>query len=388
MKNNTGWQRPRFTVLMMFFVNGALLASWVSRIPQIQDKLGLSEGQLGLTLLGLSVGVLIALSLTGGLIARYGTRRVTQITAIILCLLLPPLAWMPNAWLLAANLFFFGMAMSSMDVAMNAQAVDVEHLAQRPLMSSFHASWSIGGFAGALLGAFMASQGIDPNTHFVVATALFLVLLLLTMRNLLPHQPTLEAGEQAPVFQLPARVLWGLGVVAFAAAISEGAMADWSALYLTDVVLADEGVAALGFAVYSIMMTLGRLAGDRLAARFSPAGVVRVSGVIASAGLLLAILVPQIPSTLIGFAAVGLGLATSIPLAFSAAGRMPGIAPGTGIAGVATIGYAGFLAGPPVIGLIAEVTSLQLALVLIVLIAATLIYTSKYMRVDTSPSES
>lgn len=370
-------QRARWAVLAMFFINGALFANWVSRIPQVQDSLHLSEGQLGLVLLGLSVGVLTALSLVGGLVSRYGSQTVTTGGAIMLCVLLPFIAWMPSAVFLWGNLFLFGMAMSTMDVAMNAQAVEVEEHAQRPLMSTFHASFSVGGFVGAAIGAGMASLSIDPKTHFIVVAVGFLVLILITRGYLLAHQPTASDDEDNPVFQLPSRALLPLGIVAFAGAIGEGAMADWSGVYLSDIVNTDAGTAALGFAVFSILMTVGRLSGDYLAARFSAMPLVRFGGLIATIGLLLAIFMPQAVIVLIGFGLVGLGLSTVVPLAFSAAGRLPNVSASAGIAGVATIGYAGFLAGPPVIGLLAEVTSLQGALLIVAVLTASLIITAR-----------
>jgi len=369
-------QKARWAVVAMFFINGMLFANWVSRIPQIQEKLSLSEGELGLVLLGLAVGVLMALSLVGGLIARFGSRRVTIMGAVMLCVLLPPLALMPHPVMLWINLFVFGCAMSTMDVAMNAQAVDVERLFYKPLMSSFHAAFSIGGFAGAALGAFMATQGIQPLPHFLFTTGSVLVLLLFIGPLLLPTVPRKASDAPERVFQLTPRILWPLGIVAFCAAIGEGAMADWSGVYLSSVVGTGAGTAAFGFAAFSLTMTAGRLMGDGLAARFSPAMVVRVGGLIAAAGLLLAILVPQVATTLLGFAAVGAGLSIAVPLAFSAAGNMPNLPDGVGIAGVATIGYAGFLAGPPLIGLIAEVSSLRLALLLITLLVGSLALTA------------
>lgn len=373
--------QSRLAVLGMFFINGALMATWISRIPQIQDKLGLSEGQLGIVLLGLSAGVLTALSVAGGLVARYGSRRVTVTAAFVLALLLIWLPWMPNSVALWLNLFVFGMALSTMDVAMNAQAVEVEARAERPLMSTFHASWSVGGFVSAAIGAAMASMSVEPQPHFVFGAVLFGSLIFVFRRHLLFNVASEEADEQEQVFRLPPRVLWPLGIVAFAGAIGEGAMADWSGVYLSDVVQTDDATAALGFTVFSIMMTMGRLFGDRLAARFSPARLVQLGGLVATAGLLLAIFLPTPITTLVGFAAVGLGVSTVVPLAFSAAGRIPGISASVGIASVATIGYAGFLAGPPVIGLIAEATSLQLALlVFVATLTATLVITGRELN--------
>ncbi len=370
----------RWAVLAMFFANGALFANWLSRIPQIQANLAMSEGQLGLALMGLAVGVLTALSIAGGLIARFGSRAVTAVGGVLLCLLLPFLALMPNAVALGVNLFLFGAAMSAMDVAMNAQGVDVERALGRSVMSSFHAAFSIGGFAGAASGAVMAYLGIGPGLHFVLAGAAFALLILLAAPRLLPIAPEAEPDLSGSVFRLPARALWPLGAVAFCSATGEGAMADWSAVYLKSVVGATDSIAAIGFAAFSITMTGGRLLGDKLAMRFGRATLVRTGGVAASVGLLLAILLPQTAPVLLGFAAVGAGLSIVVPLAFSAAGNVPNLPAGVGIAGVATIGYAGFLAGPPAIGLVAEATTLRMSMVLVLLLVGSLIFTSSALR--------
>ena len=385
LKYKSTVNQSRIAVLGMFFINGALMATWISRIPQIQDTLGLSEGQLGIVLLGLSAGVLTALSLAGGLVARYGSRRVTVTAAFVLALLLISLPWMPTSVALWINLFGFGMALSTMDVAMNAQAVEVEAQAGRPLMSTFHAFWSIGGFVSAAIGAGMASFNIEPQPHFVIGALLFGSMIFIFRRHLLFNVASEEADEHEQVFRLPPRALWPLGIVAFAGAIGEGSMADWSGVYLSDIVHTDDATAALGFTAFSITMTIGRLSGDWLAARFSPARLVQFGGLIATAGLLLAIFMPTVTTALIGFAAVGLGVSTVVPLAFSAAGRVPGISASVGIASVATIGYAGFLAGPPIIGLVAEATSLQVAFLLFVAtLTATLVVTGRQLNKSAS----
>lgn len=376
----TSVKMARRAVLAMFFANGALLANWLARIPQIQASLTLSEGELGLALMGMAVGVLIALTMVGGLIGRFGSRTVTTASGVLLCLLLPFLALMPNAIALWVSLFLYGGVMSLMDVAMNAQGVDVERALGRSVMSSFHAAFSIGGFAGAAIGASMAFLGIGPALHFLIAAAGFLLLILLAASALLPVSPAAEPNLGGPVFRLPARVLWPLGAVAFCSSVGEGAMADWSAVYLKSIVGSTDGVAALGFAAFSITMTGGRLLGDNLAMRFGGANLVRAGGMCAAGGLLLAILLPQAAPVLLGFAAVGAGLSIVVPLTFSTAGNVPGLPSGVGIAGVATIGYAGFLAGPPAIGLLAEATTLRVAMLLVLLLVGSLIFTSQALR--------
>lgn len=379
INENQPWKSARLAVLAAFFVNGALLATWVSRIPAIQQKLNLSEGMLGIVLLGMGVGVLVALSLAGGLIGRFSSRTVTIAAAIAMCFFLPFLALAPTATGLWIALFLFGAATSTMDVAMNDQAVLVEQRAKTPLMSSFHASFSIGALAGALMGAGIAWLSIGPFLHFVLAAVLFSFVTLLFSRHLLRMKAEPTKGDS--LFRLPPKVVWPLGAIAFCAAIGEGAMADWSAVFLSRSLSTTAAVAALGFAAFSLTMTIGRLLGDRLAARFSPVSIVRIGGLLAAVGILAAIVTIQPFVVLLGFAAVGVGLANVIPLAFSAAGKLRQLPAGVGIAGVATIGYAGFLAGPPLIGLVAEVSSLRFALLIVAVLSGTLIFTARAIRV-------
>ena len=244
MKKILSGNKARAAVLLAFFTNGALVATWFSRIPAIQIKFGLSEGSLGLVLLGLSAGMLTALFLAGGLIARFGSPRITLVCAIVGCLTLPFLAIASQPIVLFAVLFVFGGGISAMDVAMNEQAVLVERNAERPLMSSFHAGYSIGGFAGALMGAGMAAMpGLPTLLHFVIAAAIFSVAILFSIPHLLPVER--GTGEKEAVFRLPERSLWIMGAVAFCAAIGEGAMADWSGVYLTKVLNTKAALAVL-----------------------------------------------------------------------------------------------------------------------------------------------
>jgi MFS family permease len=378
MNHSSNWNAPRLAVLVAFFVNGALLATWVSRIPAIQIELNLSEGALGIVLLGIGAGVLTALSLAGGFIGRFGSRFVTIAASVAMCLFIPLLALAPNASTLWVALFLFGAATSTMDVAMNDQAVMVEQRSQKPLMSSFHASFSIGALFGAVLGAGIVWLSLDTLSHFILAALLFFILMAIVARFLLPTEGRQREGES--MFRLPPRIVWPLGAIAFCAAIGEGAMADWSGVYLNQTIQTTTAVAALGFAAFSLTMTIGRLLGDRLATRFNPVLIVRFGGLIAALGLLAAIITTQPLVVLLGFAAVGLGVANVIPMAFSAAGKLSGLPPGVGIAGVATIGYAGFLAGPPMIGLVAEATSLRLSMLLVTLLVGTLTFTAQAIQ--------
>ncbi|MFN2173875.1 MAG: MFS transporter [Candidatus Promineifilaceae bacterium] len=379
MKNLSHLTSARLAVLAAFFFNGLILATWVSRIPAVQSKLDMSEGTLGFVLMGISVGVIVALSMAGGLVGRFGSKTMTMAGVIGLCFVMPLPALMPNTAALFAALFIFGAFLSTMDVSMNSQAVVVEGLAGKHLMSSFHAFFSIDGLAGALLGAGFVALGVSILNHFLIL-ALFSLLVMLFFGRFLVQDSGEPEGEGGGIFRLPPHPLWALGAVAFCVAIGEGSMGDWSGVYLAEVIRTTEAFAALGFAAFSATMTLGRLAGDWLVVRFAPVNVVRYGGLLASLGLLTAVFSHNEYVVLLGFAAVGAGVANGIPLAFSAAGKFPGMAAGAGIVGVATIGYAGFLAGPPLIGLVAEATSLRVAFFLAALLVGSLVFSAQAMR--------
>lgn len=370
------WHPPRtarFAVAGLFFMNGVLFASWVSRIPAVQAALGLNHQALGLVLLGVALGALVAMPLAGWYVSRVGSHRVTQFTAVAYLATLPWLALAPSAGWLAVALFVFGGAHGAFDVAMNAQAVAVEARYPRPIMSSFHALWSFGCLIGALAGGLLATAGMPPFAHFVIAV---LLLGTTTVAYTLPR--LLDAGEaQAhallhsvegprPKFTRPSSALVALGAIAFCIMMGEGAMADWSAVYLRDATGAGEGLAAAGYAAFSIAMAAVRFLGDPLAARFGPLALVRGGSALAAAGLAFALMVRDPLAALAGFAAVGAGFATIVPQVFSAVGRLPGIVPGPALAMATTIGYTGFLIGPPLIGVAAEYLGLRTALGFIV----------------------
>ena len=350
----------RLAVLTVFFVNGATIASWVPHIPLVQDKLELSDGLLGLALLGIAVGAVLSLTLSGWLIARFSSRTLVRVATVAFCVALPLPIFAPDFGLLIAALVFFGLCNGAMDVAMNTQAVIVETRYGKPIMSSFHGFFSLGGLTGAGLGGLALASGVSPPLHVIIAALVLGVVGVLVLGQLLPD-PT-EPTDEGPAFVLPKGSLLGLGLLACVVFIGEGSMADWSAVYLRNVLGTGAGLAAAGFAAFSLMMALGRLSGDRLVGWLGPVATVRLGAAVAGTGLGISLLLRSPFAAVIGFGCVGLGLANLVPVLFSAAGRTPGVAPGTGIAAVATLGYLGWLAGPPVIGLLAELITLAGAL--------------------------
>jgi hypothetical protein len=338
------------------------------RIPDVQHNLGATNGQLGAALLGAPLGAVIAVPCAGWLVARFGSRPVTIGGALATCLTLPLPAAATSLAALAAALVLLGMSYGCQDMAMNAQAVAVEGVYGRPLMSSFHAAFSTGGIIGAFVGGAVAARGVEPLPALVGASLVFACILIAACPSLLRTPPAERSRVESP-FARPSRAILGLGAFAFCALLSEGAIGDWSAVLLRSLDVGAD-VAAAGFGVFSLTMALGRLAGDRLAVQLGPEQLARLGGATAALGLGLGLIIGQPAAIVAGLAATGAGLSTLFPLAVSAAGRTPGMPPSTAIAAVTTVGYAGLLAGPPMIGGAAQLVTLHVALGLVVLLCA------------------
>jgi predicted MFS family arabinose efflux permease len=330
----------------------------------VQMKLGLGPGVLGLALLTMAGGALVGIPVSGWVTARIGSRRVVRASAVLFfgALLLPVLA--PTLPALVAALFLVGAGNGALDVSMNAHAVAVEARWPWPIMSSFHGMWSVGGLAGAGLAALALHEGAGSVTHVACATLLFGGATAVASCFLLP--PSADVRDDGHRFARPSGALVGLGAIAFLALLSEGAMGDWSAVYLQRSLGTTAATAALGFAVFSFAMATGRFLGDELVARLGDARVVRLCTAAAALGLGGALLVGRPSAAIAGFASVGFGIANLVPIVFRAAGRLPGVAPSEGIAAVGTAGYVGLLAGPPLIGLAADAVTLPGALAVVV----------------------
>lgn len=363
---------PRLAVLTVFFANGVVIGTWVVRIPAIQQRLDLSEGLLGLALLGAAVGALVAMPLVGALVSRFGSRRVVGATAMLLSLSLISPALAPSLLFLLPALAMIGAANGGLDVSMNAQAVAVEEGYGRPIMSSFHAAWSFGGLAGAAAGGLLASQGVGPLPHFAAVGVLSAIAFAAAYKKLLPARAD-ASDDGAPAFARPTRALMGLGIISFCVLLGEGAMGDWSAVYLNNTLKTGPGFAAAGYAAFSLAMAFGRLFGDRFTERLGPARLVRSCGALAAVGLAIGLAASQPLVALVGFACAGAGFSIVFPVALSAAGRTKGMAAGPALAAVSTTAYTGFLVGPPFIGFVAEWTSLGVALYLVVALSAVII---------------
>ncbi len=352
--------RARTAVAAVFFINGAVLASWLPHIPDLKARLGISDGGLGLVLLGMAVGAVIALPVAGWLVGRVGSRAITSASALGLCATVTLPVLTPNVALTVAALGLLGAWNAILDVAMNAQGVSVEEAYGRPIMSSFHALFSLGGLVGAGGAALAMSFGLGAAIHLIVVAGFSMGAAAIALGGLVPT-PHVQ-GRVDPVFVRPPAALLGLGLLTFCALLAEGAMGDWTAVYLRDSLKATPALAATGFAAFSLTMAVGRFCGDGLASRMGAAALLRASGTLAAAGLAVSLLIGHASAAIVGFGLVGLGVANLIPILFSAAGRAPGFPAATALAAVATTGYCGYLAGPPLIGLAADVVGLPLAL--------------------------
>jgi len=355
----------RLATFVYFALNGFLMGMWIVHIPVVEQHTGISHAVLGWLLLLLGVGAFVGMRLAGPLTDRFGARRTVPVSAALCsaAVLLPGVAG--DAWTLAAALLALGLGNGTLDVSMNTHAVQVEHGYRRPVMSAFHAMFSIGGVLAALTGAFTLSRGWSPATALSLTAGAGLAVTVMTAPALLPGRPA-PAGEAAGTAARSAapQRIWILALLAFLIMLCEGVANDWSTLHLKDVLGAPAATAALAYGAFATAMTVGRLLTDRVAARIGPTAVLRYGAAVAAAGLTLAVVSPSIAPALMGWAVFGAGLSGCIPQLFSAAGHLDPSAAGVNVSRVAGLGYLGMLAGPAVIGPMTSLMPLNLALLL------------------------
>jgi MFS family permease len=356
----------RAGVTVIFFVNGALFASWASRIPALSDRVDATTGALGLALLAPALGAIVAMPLVGRVLPRRSSRSFCGFATAGLMAALLLLAVARSIPALAAALFTVGVANSTLDLAMNAQGVSIERRLRRPILSSLHAAFSFGGFAGASLGALAAALSVAPLPNLAFAALLFGMPGLLAIRSLLVRDEDVDAHAPAMRWRrLPSRLVL-LGAACFFCLMAEGGASDWSAKLVRDGLAGTAALGAVAYAVFSIAMGAGRLIADRLWARWGSVGLLRRSGALAAVGFAAGLALGTVPTAIAGFAALGLGLAGVVPTLFRSGANQPGVSTGPALAAVSSLGYLGFLAGPPLIGGVAQLTSLSIACGLLV----------------------
>jgi MFS family permease len=375
-------RRQRRAIAAVFAVHGAVMGTFAARIPSMAEHLHLGAGTLGLALFMPAVGSMAIMPFTGRVIHRLGPRAALQVLLGAYCVLLavPPL--MPSLALLCVSLVAYGAAAGTADVAMNAQGSALEHRMGTSIMSSLHGMWSIGGFVAAAIATVATRFDVGAPAHLAVMALVLLLGGQVAVRML----PALGAGDapepvERPRFKLPVGIILVIALVGFCAVFGEVAGSDWSAVYMHTVMHSGAATAAATYGVFAGLMALGRLTGDRVVRRFGPATTVRVGALVGALGAVLVVLALATPLTIIGFALLGIGVATVVPLAFAAAGRIGAqsgsAAAGNAIAGVATIAYGAGLAAPGVIGGIASLTSLTWSFVFVAALVAIIVFAGR-----------
>jgi MFS family permease len=360
--------KRRLAVSALFFLSGLCFSSWASRIPDIKTKLGLSEGELGGLLLGMPIGSLIALPLVGWLVDKFGSRSIVIIAAILYPLVLPFIGLAPSFWALAAVLVMYGMSGNLLNISMNTQAIGVEKLYGKTIMASFHGLWSLAGFTGGAIGALMINLQLPPFTHFVLITLVAFAITAFAYRYTISQES--RKTSSGFVFRKPDPLILRVGLIALCGMMCEGCMFDWSGVYFQKVVQAEAALVTAGYIAFMSTMALGRFISDYFTDLLGTARMLQISSLLISLGLVIAIALPYLVPAIAGFLLVGLGVSSVIPLTYSVAGRASTLSPGIAIALVSSIGYFGFLFGPPLIGFIAETFNLRISFAFIAFMGA------------------
>ncbi|MEV0485439.1 MFS transporter [Streptomyces sp. NPDC050508] len=388
---NDSLRAARIATFAYFILCGTVMGTWVVNIPAIEERVGITHATLGGLLMLLGLGAFIGMQVAGRLTDSLGARVVVPATGVLCsaALVLPGLSREP--WTLAGALLVFGFCNGCLDVSMNAHAVHVEKAYGRPVMSAFHATFSVGGVLAALVGAATASAGLSPAAGMAAVGALGVVIALASARALLPVAPTtadtdsVEKADHTPAAgrRSTSRRIWILAALALMVMLCEGAANDWSALHLKDVLGAPASTAAFAYGTFAAAMTVGRLLADRLAARFGSMAILRYGAATAGVGITIVTVSPWIWAAFAGWALFGLGLSGCVPQLFSAAGHADPAAAGANVSRVAGLGYVGMLAGPAVIGWLTHLVALNHAFVLLILLCAITAVAARILRTGT-----
>lgn len=355
----------RIATCIFFFIAGLTYSSWACRIHDIKAFFNLNNAELGSVLFALPIGLLTSLPISGWMVTRFGSRKMLIIAGLLFPFALCLIALVTQIWQLVIVLFCFGFLNNVFEVAMNTQAVGIETLYKRSIMASFHGLWSLAGFSGVAIGTLAINLQWPIWTHYLVIAILCWLLVALFHKHLLQED---EAAEDQPLFAKPDSNLLKLGFIAFASLITEGTMFDWSGVYFQKVVAVPEALTTVGSIAFMATMAGGRFGADFLVTRFGVSKILQFSGITSTTGLLLAVLFPNIYVATFGFLMVGLGVSSVVPLAVALAGKSKTMAPGVAIAAVSTVGFLGFLIGPPLIGFIAQATNLRWSLTIIAIL--------------------
>ncbi|MDE5491492.1 MFS transporter [Elizabethkingia meningoseptica] len=343
---------------LLFCAHGLVFSSWASRIPIIKDVLSINEAELGTLLLLMPIGQLSTMVLAGKLISIHGSSWIIKKCFLLYPVFLLLIGISPSYWTLAIVLFFFGVTGNLCNIAMNTQAIEIETITKRTLLSSCHGAWCLAGLVGALIGLLMININISTFYHFVIVFILVLLLWLYSKSNLTNIAHKTERQKQS-IFKSVNPTLVALGFTGFLSMAIEGAMFDWSGVYFQTIVKAPENLIILGYTSFVLMMTLGRFVGNRVIERYGKKTVLQSCGILMSSGLFLSVLFPELWVCIIAFMIIGLGGSLSVPSIYSTVGQVSKVAPSIALSFVSSISFLGFLIGPPLIGYIAEAFDLR-----------------------------
>ncbi|MDB5130476.1 MAG: transporter [Mucilaginibacter sp.] len=375
----------RIAVGALFFMAGLCFASWASRIATVQQTMGLSDTALGAVLFSLPVGLMCSLPFSGWIITRIGSKKLLLSAILVYGVALVSLGLAKNTFQLVICLLCYGFSSNAVNISVNTQAVAAEGLHEKPIMASFHGLWSLAGFTGAGIGTIMIANAVNPFHHFVIILMVLIVGVIIASRYLYDDS---EAVKNAPSSSLPLLMrlrlmipLLTLGTIAFCSMICEGAMFDWSVIYFKKVIAAPIALQGAGFTAFMLTMAGGRFVADWFAHRFGLKRTLQISGTLTATGLLVAVLFPHFYTAMAGFLLVGAGVSSVVPMVYSAAGKSKTMSPGVALAAVSTIGFIGFLVGPPLIGFIAGLATLRASFVFIAIMGTSVAILSSRAKI-------
>ena len=369
----TSPQNIRIANAIFFFISGFSYSAWAARIPTIKHNLHLNDAQLGAILFALPVGLMLTMPLTNYLLGRYSSRVIMLLGALSFNLMLCFVGFAAASWQLVFILFGFGSARNLFNLSTNAQAVSVQKLYDKSIITTFHGIWSIAGFAGAALGYIMVSFNVATNWHLPIVGVSMMALSLFAFSNTL-YEPVVKQKEKKPVFSLPDKFLIKFSVIAFVSMACENTMYDWSGIYFEKAVHSSKPTATAAFVFYMIAMTTGRFLGDKLVGRIGIKKILFYSGILISTGLLIAVLLPYTVPAIIGFIFTGLGVSCIVPLIYSLASKSTSMSSARALASISTISYIGFLIVPPMVGFIAEAAGIRFSFALIAMMGSIVIW--------------
>ncbi len=361
------FKKAEYATKLLFFACGFAFASWAARIPEIKEKLNLNDAQLGNILLFMTIGSICALPLAGFIIGKFGSRKIIVLACCFYFTSMPFLGFCTTAFGLACALFYFGFGADLLNISMNVQAVNVEKAQNRSIMSFIHGVFSVGFFVGASLGGLCYKFNIQPNVHLSVVGTFVILAGIFSFKYLI--KTDFKSSESAPLFALPDKSLILLAIICFCGMMAEGAMADWSVLYYKIYMTNPAGYITAAFTCFSVCMLVGRFLGDWAVAKFGLKTVLIFNSILFGIGMFFAVVYPKPICILVSFGVVGLGLSTMVPLIYAKAGHTKTMSPGAALAAISTVGIAGFLIGPVLIGHLSEASSLRVALSSLVVLA-------------------